>query len=101
MNEFVVDASVAIKWYLPEHYSEHADRFLNSFFELLVPELLFSEIGNVLRKRVMKSECPYEKAVKIIKAIEALPFQIGDTGILTEEALDIACRAKRTIYDGL
>lgn len=48
MNKFVVDASVAMKWYLPENYSEHADRLLNPFFELLVPELLFSEIGNVL-----------------------------------------------------
>ena len=101
MNKFVVDASVAIKWYLPENYSEHADRLLNPFFELLVPELLFSEIGNVLWKRVMKSECPYDKAIKILKAIESLPFQIWDTRILAVEALDIACRAKRTFYDSL
>ncbi|HHT9111523.1 MAG TPA: type II toxin-antitoxin system VapC family toxin [Candidatus Brocadiaceae bacterium] len=43
MNKFVVDASIAIKWYLPENFSEYAGRLLNPFFELLVPELLFSE----------------------------------------------------------
>ena len=48
MNKFVVDASVAIKWYLPENFSEDADRLLNPLFELLVPELLFAETGNIL-----------------------------------------------------
>ncbi|BBO18730.1 virulence associated protein C, VapC [Candidatus Brocadia pituitae] len=101
MNKFVVDASVAIKWYLPENFSEDADRLLNPFFELLVPELLFAETGNILWKLVMKSECPYGKAVKITRAIETMPFQIWDTRILAEDALNLACRVKRTFYDSL
>ncbi|BBO18493.1 PIN domain-containing protein [Candidatus Brocadia pituitae] len=62
---------------------------------------MFAETGNILWKQVMKSECPYDKAVKIIRAIETMPFQIWNTGILAEDALDIACRAKRTFYDSL
>ena len=52
MNACVIDASVAIKWYVPEASSEAALRLLNIQREqgisLHVPDLLICEAGNIL-----------------------------------------------------
>lgn len=49
----VTDASIAIKWFIPEDGSEEALRILNDHIfgrqEIFVPDLLFYEVVNVLR----------------------------------------------------
>lgn len=49
----VVDASIAIKWFIPEEGSEEALRILNDHIfgreEIFVPDLLFYEVVNALR----------------------------------------------------
>ena len=54
MSLFVVDASVAIKWFLPEIHSDAALPLLAHKHLLHAPDLIFSEFGNVLWKRVRK-----------------------------------------------
>lgn len=51
MTRYVVDASVAIKWFLPEVHSEPASRLLREERYLLVPDLIWAEFGNVLGKK--------------------------------------------------
>lgn len=101
MSRYVVDASVAVKWYLPEIHSEAADRLLTGTHELLAPDLLYPEIGNILWKRVMKSELTDEKARTILRSLEAVPIQLIGSGVLAEVALLLACRTKRSFYDSL
>jgi len=56
MSRFVLDASVAIAWYLPERFSPAArvyrDRLAEGRIRLLVPGLHFLEVANVLRTQV-------------------------------------------------
>jgi predicted nucleic acid-binding protein len=47
MRRYVVDASVAVKWFVPEIHSAEALRLLSSDCELLAPDLLPSELGNI------------------------------------------------------
>lgn len=101
MSRLVVDASVAIKWYLPEVHSESAERLLTGAAELCVPDLLFPEIGNILWKRVTRADMPEEKARSILHALGALPLTVWSTGVLADGALSIACNAKRSFYDSL
>lgn len=101
MNRFVVDASVAIKWYLPEDYSEDAERLLNPEIELIVPELLFSEISNIVWKQVTRENYSRQKAATILDALEAVPFNVWSAKSLMRNAFDIACLTKRTFYDSL
>ena len=101
MNRFVVDASVVIKWYLPEDYSEDAERLLTPEIELIVPDLLFSEISNIVWKQVTRDNYSRQKAATILDALEAVPFDVWSAKSLMRNAFDIACLTKRTFYDSL
>lgn len=101
MNRYVVDASVAIKWYLPEDYSEHSECLISSSIELFCPDLLISEVGNILWKRIVRAECSHSKALKILKELQSPPLYMWSTALFAENALDIACRTKRTFYDSV
>lgn len=101
MKAFVVDASIAAKWYLPEAHGAAAQRLLDPSRRLLAPDLLFPEVGNVLWKRVLKGEVGERKAVEILSALEAVPLQIWESRSLMPVALEIGCRSRSTIYDSL
>ena len=66
---FVVDASVAIKWFLPELYGDAALRLLREGHSLVAPDLLFPEVGNVLWKRVRRREATAKEAGAALDAL--------------------------------
>ncbi|HVG07663.1 MAG TPA: type II toxin-antitoxin system VapC family toxin, partial [Thermoanaerobaculia bacterium] len=67
MTRIVVDASVAIKWFLPEQHSLQALRLLEGGRELVAPDLIWAEIGNVLWKRWRQGELADENARTILR----------------------------------
>ena len=101
MSLFVVDASVAIKWFLPENHSEAALRLLAQEHRLYAPELIFSEFSNVLWKRVRKKEISKSEADSTLEGLLALHLQVQPSQSLIPLALEIACRVNRTVYDSL
>lgn len=101
MTRYVVDASVAIKWFVPEVYSEAAQGLLNSNHNLLVPDLFFPEIGNILWKRVRRGEDTAEKAKDTLAEFSTVPLEVYESQPLIPVALDIAIQTDRTVYDSL
>lgn len=49
--KYVVDASVVVKWYVPEIYCDESIRLLEGGNELHVPELLLPEFSNIIWKK--------------------------------------------------
>ncbi len=49
MNRYVVDASVVVKWLVPEIHTADAERYLDAAYELIAPDLMISEVANTLR----------------------------------------------------
>jgi predicted nucleic acid-binding protein len=101
MNTLVIDASVAIKWFLPEQYSINAIRLLDAGHELIAPDLIFPECGNVLWKKWQRQEIEPEVIPNILADLYRMSFRIVPTFTLTYEASRIAVTCRRSFYDSI
>jgi len=101
MSVYVVDASVALKWYVPEIHSEDALRVLEPGNRLHVPDLLHAEAGNILWKKSRRGELSTGEARRIVHALLVAPLTTHASAALLEGALDIATRTDRTVYDAM
>ncbi len=101
-EKLVVDATVAIKWYVPEVGSEEASAILEGGTTLLAPDLLVSELGNVLWKKVLRDELNPSEAVEIIQGfVNSCPVDLRSSRLLAPAALDVAVRLQHPVYDAL
>lgn len=101
MKNFVIDASVAIKWFIPEIHEAAAMRFLDLDSDWLVPDLVFAEVGNILWKKYRSQQLTLPVAEKILHDFKRLPFETYPTESLLNSAWQIATKYQRTIYDSL
>jgi predicted nucleic acid-binding protein len=98
----VVDASVVVKWYVPEDGSAEASALLDRSEEKLAPDLLAAEFGNVLWKKVRAGELAPSEAQEIASAfVSAPPVLFWPSATLLSPALEIALRYGRTVYDSI
>lgn len=102
MNAVIVDASVAIKWFIPEVHALEARLWRNSGHELHVPSFFFDlEIANILWKKVQRNEIASFDAESILAQLPVLPVVRDMEPPLLSAAFDLAVRTQRTTYDCL
>ena len=101
MSRFVVDASVAVKWFLPEVHADSALRLLDAEHTLAAPDLLFPEVGNALWKRVRRREVTLTEAARTVNTLVSLPLQVHPSRLLMPLGLEVAHRTQRSVYDCL
>jgi len=98
----IVDASVAIKWYVPEPDSARAVPILSSGVRLLAPDLIIAEIGNIVWRKVVRQELTRADAERIVTAfVLACPVEIVPAAALIVSAVEIAMQHGRSVYDSL
>jgi len=102
-SDLVLDASVAIKWYVPEVHTPGALRVLASTSTFHVPSFFSAECGNTIWKKVgQRKELSPDTGAAILDALFAFPRQIHDAESLTGLAFSIALgltNPKLTLYD--
>jgi predicted nucleic acid-binding protein len=105
---FVIDASVAAKWVLPDRSEtllDEAEQLLGRYAKgqarLVVPDLFWAELGNILWKAVRRGRCTQKAAETGLATMRkrGLPTVPSDT--LVEAAFAIAAAFDRTVYDSL
>jgi predicted nucleic acid-binding protein len=101
LGVYVVDSSVAVKWYLKEIYYESAIRLLNPTCTLHIPELFRLEVSNVVCKKLRRQEVAKVDAEFILSHLETIPFQWHRDKPLIASAIDIANQTARSLYDCL
>lgn len=101
MSIFVVDASVGLKWFVPEIHQAHAQRLQDPGLTLHVPTLFDVEIGNILWKKVRRGELTRAEADAILAQALLLPLTRHPEAPLLTSAFDLADRTGRTVYDSL
>ncbi|HEX8651277.1 MAG TPA: type II toxin-antitoxin system VapC family toxin [Pyrinomonadaceae bacterium] len=102
MSRYIVDASIAVKLYVPEVHSQQAIQFFSDQHELIAPDLMLAEFGNIIWKKVrLLGELTSDEGKKIMAAAQTLPLVYHSTVDLINDAFKIALNAQRTVYDSL
>ena len=95
--KWVVDASVAAKWLAPEADSPLAEALLDD--ELIVPDLLYAEVGNILWKKQLRNEMDAATTQIGARWLLQVPLQVHDSAGLLAEALALALQLQHPAYD--
>ncbi len=101
MKTIAVDASVAIKWFIPEVHAISATRLLHTNLQFIAPDLIFAEVGNILWKKYRTKELTLDIASTILEDFKRLPFNIYENESLLDAAWKIATEHQCTVYDSL
>jgi predicted nucleic acid-binding protein len=101
VSAFVVDASVAVKWFFREIYEADALRVVDGGHDLLVPDIFFAEFANALWKRVRGRQMTPTVAASALEALGRRFLQVHPSQALAPVALDLAMRFDRSVYDSL
>lgn len=102
MSILVVDASVAVKWFVPEVLSAEARRWRAGPDDLHALAFFFDlEIASILWKKVRRAEITRGDADLILAQLPALPLVRHPEAPLLAAAFDLADRHQRTVYDSI
>lgn len=105
MSLYVIDAGVAVKWFLAEPYSDKASRLLGLFqqraVELIAPELLLAEAANVFWKHAQRGTLTAQEAQDNLRDLLAIQLPLVSSSVLATRALDLALTYRRSAYDSL
>ena len=101
MSIFVVDASVVLKWFVPEIHSDAARRLLSATHQFLSPDLLFPEVGNAIWKKVRRGELTAEDGQKLAADISSVAVETVATRGLMVDAHALAVTTGLTVYDAM
>jgi len=101
VTRYVVDASVAIKWFIPETHAEAAARLQDTTYQLHVPAFFVLELGNVLCKKIRRQEITQEEGEAILEELEHVPLRQHPDRRLFRSAYALAHHTHRSLYDCL
>lgn len=93
----VVDASVAVKWVVPEAGSDAASDLLSR--ELWAPSLWLAEAANALRKKSRRGEITEDEARRRAQDLVDAPIEPIELPILLPTAMRMAGELGHSIYD--
>jgi predicted nucleic acid-binding protein len=99
VSVYVVDASVAVKWFLPEIHSDAALRLRNPSHRLHVPAFFVLEVGNILCKKVRRGEISVDESEVMLQSLQALPLHCHADDLLFPLAFELAHQTRRSLYD--
>ncbi len=101
MKVRVIDASVIATAFFQEQFAEAAAALLVADRPLQVPDLVISEVANVIWKRRRRNEIDDTEATQLLADFRTLPLLITSSNELIESAFELAVRTGRTVYECL
>ena len=95
---FVVDASVAVKWYVPELHEADAERVLRNTSELHAPELILPEFENIVWKKINRRELTETQGRLIVDAFLKSNVTLHSHRQIAKSAFLGALMSGQTVY---
>ncbi|MBV9081506.1 MAG: type II toxin-antitoxin system VapC family toxin [Acidobacteriaceae bacterium] len=106
MKRYVLDASVAAKWFVrdpSEELAEEADTLLAEYAraraDLIVPDLFWPEIGSVLSKAARQGRLSNRLASKAISELLLQALETVSSRNLLQPAFEMATQFACSVYD--
>ena len=96
---YVIDASIAVKWYVPEVYEQQASRLRRTGGIFHAPELMLPEFGNIIWKKVMRKELTSVEGQRIMAAFANEKFILHSHRATLQAAYTGADATGQTVYD--
>ncbi|HYG87109.1 MAG TPA: type II toxin-antitoxin system VapC family toxin [Azospirillum sp.] len=96
---WVVDASVALKWFVEESGSDRARRLKASPEEIAAPDLVIAEVCNAAWRLVTAGSLPVGQYELIAEGIGNLFDGLWPLGVLAPRAAAMARELRHPIYD--
>lgn len=101
MSVVVVDASVVIKWFVPENGTEAALRLLQSGHQFVAPDLLFAEVANTVWKKTLRGEVTTTHSHRLTADLEHIAVETIQCRELATDAHALALITSRSVYDSM
>ena len=97
----MLDASVVIKWFVPEAHSESALKLKSADGRFHAPAFLTLEIGNVLAKKRRRQELTPTEVEAVWRAFRQATIRRHADETLVLAAFDLAQQTRTALYDNL
>jgi len=97
----VVDAGVAMKWFVTQLDSAQAKAIAESDDVLLAPDFIIAEVGNALWRHVRVKEISLDQAIEALADLPHILGEIVSSTMLSEAALRMAAAMDHSVYDCL
>jgi predicted nucleic acid-binding protein len=108
LTTFVADASVAAKWLLPgkseplhEEAMEWLGRYVQGEIRLIVPDLFWAELANILWKAIRQGRSTKTAGQSALHTLQEFQIPTISSLALLDLAFAIANAYERTVYDSL
>ncbi len=95
----VIDASIAIKWFVPENLREQALDVLKAEDHLAAPDLLILDLASLALEKARRNEISSLQARTIMSGIESSGLELMPASIVCDRAIEIADTLDRSAYD--
>jgi predicted nucleic acid-binding protein len=95
----VVDASVAVKWFIHEPDRPAARRLLEPQSPLIAPDLIVAEVASAMWKRVMAGEGDARQAPLTAASLPRFFARLLPLSPLAARAVEIAAELRHPVYD--
>lgn len=96
---WIIDASVAIKWFVDEERSAAARAVLETGEPLAAPDLIVSEVCNIAWKKARRDEISWTHGAALVQALPLSFDRLAPAGPLAARAFALAQRFGHPAYD--
>ncbi|OLP56168.1 hypothetical protein BJF92_20460 [Rhizobium rhizosphaerae] len=98
---YVVDASVAVKWFVFEGDHKMAQALVAIDVALTAPDLIFAELANVLRRKVRGGLVTEDQAREALETMQTTFSAAVRSSDLLQRAFELSAMLDHSVYDCL
>ena len=95
----VVDASVAVKWFIQEPETADARALIGGPDPLIAPDLVVPEVINAVWRRLIRGDLERDQVADVPEALPKVFVELWPSVWLARDAFEIAAELRHPVYD--